>query len=190
MKKNKAVAITAGTRKNSNSAAAARYFCSAAEEKNYSAEAVNVNNLEIAPCSACGACGKKLKCKIRDDAGFLMKKVEGADIVIVASPIYFTGVPSPLKAFIDRNQVKWRGYKKNRGKKKKKGKKGVVILTAGEEKPGYFKPAESEIKSFFAVNNIKTTAVLRFGGMDPQGEIKKKKYLNRIKKAAEKAAVG
>src|SRR6056297_232949 len=166
MRKNKALAITAGIRGNSNSTGAARYFCSAVEEKNYSTELVDINMLKIAPCSACGECEKNLKCRVKDDAGFLIKKVEKADMVIAAAPVYFTGVPSPLKAFIDRNQVKWQEYKKSRGGKNKKSKKGVIILTAGEGKPGYFKPAESEIKSFFAVNNIKTGAVLRFSGMD------------------------
>jgi multimeric flavodoxin WrbA len=117
-----------------------------------------------------------------DDADALIKQVEKADVVIVASPVYFTGVPGPLKTFIDRNQVQW--YKANKNHKSQiTKKKGIIILTEGDVKDKYFRPAESEIRSFFAVNNIKTVAVLKFKDMDEKGKIlKDKKALAKIKK--------
>lgn len=150
-----------------------------AQSQKLKARVVNINRLKFQPCNACDKCKDNFKCVINDDASGLISKVEAADVVVVASPIYFTGVPGPLKNFIDRNQVQW--YKKTAGMKNKK---GIIILTEGTHKDRYFKPAESEIRAFFAVNHIKTVAVLKFKGMDEKGKIlKDKKALSRIKQA-------
>lgn len=181
MRKYKTLVINASPRSGSNSSLAAEVL---AQSPKLIAQVVNINRLKIQPCNACDKCRDNLKCVFNDDADALIKKVEKADVVIVASPIYFTGVPGPLKTFIDRNQVQW--YKANGPKPKAQSpskKKGIIILTEGDVKDKYFKPAESEIRSFFAVNSIKTVAVLKFKDMDKKGKIlKDKKALARIKK--------
>ncbi|MEI7542832.1 MAG: flavodoxin family protein [bacterium] len=174
MQKTNILVISASPRSGSNSALAATYLIS---KVNQIVEMVAINNLKIQPCNACDKCKVTLKCVFNDEADTLIESVEKADIVIVATPIYFTGVPGALKNFIDRNQVQW--YKKI----KDGNKKGIIILTQGDVKDKYFKPAESEIRSFFAVNNIKTVAVLKFKDMDEEGKIfKDKKALNRLNK--------
>jgi len=107
-----------------------------------------------------------------------LNHTEKAKIIIVASPVYFTGVPGQFKIYIDRNQQQWERYK--RGLFRKTEKIGYIILTAGKNNRIYFKPAESEILSFFVVNGIKCKKIFRFGKMDKQGEIKKK-YLRKLK---------
>jgi len=192
MKKSKLVLITSSCRKNSNSVFAANYLIGLPQMKKYSCETFDINRLRIRPCCACNSCEKNHKCIHKDGAGMLIERVEKADAVIISSPVYFTGVPAKLKAFIDRNQVQWhktknKNQKSNRGAgQKQKIKTGVIILTAGQGKPEYFRPAESEIRSFFAVNNIKTRLVLRLGGMDDFGAAKEARKLAVIRKAAEK----
>ena len=173
MRKNKILVITASPRAGSNSTLAAKFLAA-----NTKAQFFDINKLQFKACNACDKCRDNLKCVFNDDADLLIKKTEKADIVIVASPVYFTGVPGVLKMFFDRNQVQW--YK--RGLKKKK---GIIILTEGDVKDKYFKPALTEIKSFFAVNNIKTVLVLKFKDMDKKEKIlKDKKVISRLKKAA------
>ena len=179
MRKNNILVITASPRPGSNSVLAAKTLTSITNPKSQISN-VDINKLQFKACNACDKCRDNLKCVFNDDADILIKKVEKADVVVVASPIYFTGVPGKFKDFIDRNQVQW--YKKTARMKKKK---GIIILTEGTQKDKYFKPAESEIRAFFAVNHIKTVAVLKFKGMDEKGGIlKDKKALNRIRKAA------
>jgi multimeric flavodoxin WrbA len=112
----------------------------------------------------------------------LISLVDAADVVIAASPVYFTGVPGPLKIFIDRNQVVWERFKSGIRNPESGQKYGIIILTAGHKDAKYFKPAESEIRAFFAVNKIKAGLVLRLGNMDEKGKIKK--YREKIKKFA------
>jgi|ERR1035437_495246 multimeric flavodoxin WrbA len=184
MQKNNVLVITASPRTGGNSALAAGYLTSIISPKSQISN-VNINKLQFKACNACDKCRDNLKCVFKDDAAALIKKAERSDIVIIASPVYFTGVPGPLKTFIDRNQVQW--YKRYaKPAKSPKKKRGIIILTEGTNKDKYFKPAESEIRSFFAVNNIKTAVVLKFKGMDEKGKIlKDKNALTRLKKAAQ-----
>ena len=173
--------ITASPRKNSNSTAAAAFLAGFTGEK-YGM--IDVNRLKIHPCNACGKCSISGDCVFHDDGAILLEKIKKERVIIVASPIYFTGVPAPLKAFIDRGQAVWSLYHAGKTGKTKK-KVGIIILTEGHTKPKYFKPAESEIRAFFAVNSIKTAAIVRITGMDEAGTV-----LNsganraRLKKAA------
>jgi multimeric flavodoxin WrbA len=173
--------ITASPRKNSNSTAAALFLAGLSGAK-YGT--VDVNRLKIHPCNACGKCSIAGDCVFYDGGALLMEKVKKARAVIVASPIYFTGVPAPLKAFIDRNQAVWSLYHAGKIKKAEK-KDGIIVLTEGHSKPKYFKPAESEIRAFFAVNGIKTVAVVKLKNMDEAGTaLKKSANRAKLKKAA------
>jgi multimeric flavodoxin WrbA len=156
---------------------------------------VDVNRLSMKPCTACGKCGETFMCVYDDDAAGLIRRVDEADVIVVAAPVYFTGVPGPLKIFIDRNQSKWEEFEfgtrnQERGGNKpengnRKPKTGIIILTAGHNKAKYFKPAESETRSFFAVNRIKTKLVMKLGGMDEKGAAEK--YAAKIRAAVKKA---
>lgn len=170
MKKQKLLVITASPRRNSNSTAAAKNLSSTLAKK-YDAEFVDINKLVIKPCIACDKCADGVSCNIKDDAPGLIDRVKEADAVLVASPVYFTGVPAPLKAFIDRNQGRWYEWKKSpkSGVRNPKLKPGYIVLTSGADKKRWFAPAESEIRSFFAVNNIRSKKTMRLGSMDKEG---------------------
>ena len=64
-------------------------------------EMVFLGELDIKPCTACGAC-KTGKCPIQDDMQGLYPKLERADGILVASPVYFGTVSAQTKAFFDR----------------------------------------------------------------------------------------
>jgi multimeric flavodoxin WrbA len=176
MKKIDILVILSSPRTNSNSSFAALTL---AKKFNKNFKIINVNKINIKPCKSCFYCSKTLKCCLKDDFEKVLYYLNKAKIIIIASPIYFTGVPGPLKIFIDRNQQQWEKFKTGYFKKIKKS--GFIILTSGANISKYFAPAESEIKSFFAVNGIKCKKVFKFGNMDNAGEIKKEKYFKKLK---------
>ncbi len=182
MASKKALIITASPRKKSNSTAAAIMLAGILKLKKYGISYADINEKNIKMCIACDRCAKLLKCFRKDDGNKLIKQIEKSDVIIVASPVYFTGVPGPLKTFIDRNQPSW--YKLNaKGRRPKaKLKNGIIILTAGDNKAKYFKAAEQEIRSFFSVHKIKCKKAFKFGNMDEVGKINSDKYKRRIKK--------
>ncbi|AZV56780.1 flavodoxin family protein [Clostridium sp. AWRP] len=55
-------------------------------------------------CKACKFCWFKSpgKCVIKDDMNEILYSMKGADILILATPLYFDNISSMLKVFIDR----------------------------------------------------------------------------------------
>ncbi len=63
-------------------------------------------DLEIRGCRACDAC-RHGPCPLGDDMQALYPKLETAEVLLVASPVFFLGLSSQLKAVIDRCQLFW-----------------------------------------------------------------------------------
>lgn len=103
-------------------------------------EIVNVIEKEIRPCTGCFGCWAKGdgKCVINDDQNMLLDKYTKADMVLWNFPLYCFGLPSHLKAVLDRMipLVKM-DMKENNGEVRHVGladmsnKKTVVICGAG-----------------------------------------------------------
>ena len=67
-------------------------------------ETLSVGALDIKPCRGCFFCWSKTpgKCCIRDDMQGVIEKILWADVVIWSFPLYYFGLPGPLKNLIDR----------------------------------------------------------------------------------------
>ena len=67
-------------------------------------ETVNINALDIKPCLGCFSCWSKTPgaCCIRDDMQAIIEKILWADVIIWSFPLYYFGLPGPLKNLIDR----------------------------------------------------------------------------------------
>ncbi|WP_143318388.1 flavodoxin family protein [Clostridium sp. HBUAS56017] len=67
---------------------------------------------EIEHCRACKVCWFKNpgKCIIKDDMAEIISLMDDADIVILATPIYFDNISSMLNVFMDRLMVKASPY--------------------------------------------------------------------------------
>ena len=65
---------------------------------------VNVIERQIAPCRGCFGCWKKMDghCVIQDDQNDILDLYRRADVVIWSFPLYCYGMPSHLKAVLDR----------------------------------------------------------------------------------------
>ncbi|MBN1276343.1 MAG: flavodoxin family protein [Deltaproteobacteria bacterium] len=68
---------------------------------------IYVRDLKIAGCIECGSCGETGECLIKDDMGLVYKLLDQADVIFLASPIFFYGLTSQAKAVVDRVQAKW-----------------------------------------------------------------------------------
>ncbi|MHB0914138.1 MAG: flavodoxin family protein [Thermoleophilia bacterium] len=66
-----------------------------------------VGKLSYGGCIECNDCFETGECTIVDDMATVYSAIEAADRIIVASPIFFMGLPSQLKAIIDRCQQYW-----------------------------------------------------------------------------------
>jgi len=77
--------------------------------KNIEYEIVNLSGMKIRDCVHCNFCLTKQVpgkyCSIKDDAQGIFEKAEAADIIVLASPVYFMRSSARMAALIDRFRV-------------------------------------------------------------------------------------
>lgn len=117
---------------------------------------ISLRNVQIHPCIACDGCHHKAGCIIKDDMQKLYPAFDQADLVIVASPIYFNSVSAQLKSLIDRCQAIWASkyILKKPMIDRDKYRLGVFIATAGTpEDIAEFEPSKRVMDLFFKAIN-------------------------------------
>ncbi len=65
-------------------------------------ETVQVGHLAVRGCMGCYACSKTGKCAIDDIVNEVAPKLEEADGLVVASPVYYASANGTLVSFLDR----------------------------------------------------------------------------------------
>ncbi len=167
----KILVIKSSPRSNSNSELLVDNCLKAIKEQS---QHVNIkiiypHRLDIGPCMSCFACYKNGQCKFEDDMQQLYEIFNTADIVLVSTPVFFNGIPSHLKAMIDRCQSIWSGkYVANSSPiDRDKKRYGYLFATGGA--PAYkeqFVAARLVISMFFRVINAEFTDQLFVPNVD------------------------
>ena len=74
------------------------------KKQEHEVRVVRVIEKKIAPCRGCFGCWERMDghCVIQDDQNELLDRYRMADVIIWSFPLYCYGMPSHLKAFLDR----------------------------------------------------------------------------------------
>ena len=95
--------LNGSPRKKGNTEIMADAFIKGALEQGHQVEKVNLGHMKIAPCLACEFCfTHNGVCVQKDDMAEILDKVDNADMIVFASPIYWFSISAQLKAAIDR----------------------------------------------------------------------------------------
>jgi multimeric flavodoxin WrbA len=145
-----------------------------AESRGAKTEKLIINRLQIAPCRACDKCFETGRCVVQDDYQLLYPRLIKTERIVVAAPIFFTGLPSQMKALIDRCQGFWaRKYvlKKplpptDTGLQRE----GFLVSTAGGAKAS-FRCATSAMRAFLDTLDAEYEGELLFPGVDEKAAI-------------------
>ena len=68
---------------------------------------VYTRDLNLCGCIECGGCDKTGECVVQDDMQKVYPLLDWANVIFLASPIFFYGVTAQAKALIDRAQAHW-----------------------------------------------------------------------------------
>lgn len=121
----KILILSGSPRKGGNSDILCDEFKRGAEESGHAVEKICLREKNIGYCKACYYCKKSDGvCAIRDDMGEILEKMNAADVLVLASPVYFYAVDAQMKAVIDRSVAQWL---------KIRDKEFYYIMTAAEE---------------------------------------------------------
>ena len=94
--------LSGSPRKGGNTELLVDAFAKGAME-HHQVEIVSVRDYKVNPCMGCNACFKTNGiCAQKDDMSVIYEKMSQADMLVIASPVYFYGISAQLKAIIDR----------------------------------------------------------------------------------------
>jgi multimeric flavodoxin WrbA len=147
-----------------------------AEKGGAEVERISLSDFTITPCKECHGCDNTGNCVILDDMEKIYPKLLEADVLILASPIFFYGVTAWAKALIDRSQALWaRKYlikDPSLGKEGKK-RKGFFISVGATKGQKVFEGAILTVKYFFDVLNAEYVGEILYRGVEAKGDILK-----------------
>lgn len=104
----KVLAISSSPRRGGNSDVLYDQFLKGAQEAGYEAEKVRLAEMELVPCGGCYQCAEKKPCVHRDGMDGLLEKLIDADVIVLATPVYFYSMSAQMKTFIDRCLPRYR----------------------------------------------------------------------------------
>jgi multimeric flavodoxin WrbA len=110
---------------------------------------------KINHCIGCHKCGKIFRCVFKDDLLEYMEKYLAADGIIWGAPVYHMGLPSLMKAAIDRLPNMMEPFYMKMGTDKPRYSKVCGVMTVGAHRNGGQEIALSQmINSCLLMNNI------------------------------------
>ena len=103
----KVLILSGSPRKGGNSDVLCNELMRGALEAGNEVEKIRVAEKNIGFCTGCYACKKTGVCAIKDDMAEVLQKMIDAEVIVLASPVYFYSICAQLKAVIDRTVARW-----------------------------------------------------------------------------------
>lgn len=165
----KITVLCGSARPNANSLAYSKAFKEGAESVGHEVEIVNIAQMNIAGCRGCEYCHTEGngKCVQRDDMDKVWEKLEGAELVVLASPVYYWSFSGQMQSTITRFYCK--GLPS--------AQKYAMILSSGS--PGVYDSIINQYKSILSYGKKEDAGVLTFNGDDQPD-----KYLDEVREFA------
>ena len=94
--------INGSPRVNGNTSIALNEMETVFKKNHIEVNTVQIGNMDIRGCTACGYCYEKGKCIFDDEVNKIAPMFEKADGLVIASPVYYASANATLIAFLDR----------------------------------------------------------------------------------------
>lgn len=166
----KVLILSGSPRKEGNSDILCDEFLRGARESGHRVEKIRVAAKEVRPCIACYHCRDNGgECVFKDDMAQILQKMIDADVLVLASPVYFYSIDAQLKAVIDRTVARWLEVKN---------KEFYYIVTMADEEAA---SADTTLACFRGyadcVEGAKEMGVIYGTGVYEKGEVLDKKAM-------------
>ncbi len=144
-----------------------------AKESGAECEKINLYRINIKPCLECGECDATGECVIPDDMERIYPKIDAADVIIVASPIFFYNITSHTQALVERSQARWVcKYVLKKAPPFEKTKSGIFLSLGATKGKKLFEGVQRVIRYFFDAIYAKYEGGLFYRGVEKKGAIK------------------
>lgn len=104
----KVLILSSSPRRGGNSDLLCDRFSSGAKETGNNVEKIFLKDKKINYCTGCGTCiDRKGKCSQKDDMAEVLDKMVEADVIVMATPVYFYTMCGQMKTLIDRTCARY-----------------------------------------------------------------------------------
>ena len=167
----KIVVLAGSPRKNGNTDRLAASFVKGAEER-HEVEVIPVHSYDVNPCIGCNTCftSPGNECVQEDDMSLIYRKLKETDMIVIASPVYFYGLSSQLKAVIDRLHTPMR----NRFPVRKLG----LILVGAAELPELFDAIITQYRLVLNFFHLEDMGMVLVRGVREKGDLREEDLKN------------
>lgn len=168
----KIVILSSTPRRGGNSELLCEQISAGAKDAGHQVNKIFIRDYKINYCTGCGVCfngGKS--CPQQDDMAEILDRMVAADVIVMATPVYFYTMSGQMKTLIDRTCARYREIRK---------KEFYFVVAAADSN---LKAMERTIESFRGFTSCLDEAVEKgvlYGtGAWAKGEIKKSDTYNR-----------
>ena len=161
--------LSGSPRKGGNTELLADAFAKGVMEHHH-VEIVSVRDYKVSPCFGCNTCFKTNGiCAQTDDMACIYEKMAQADMLVIASPVYFYGVSAQLKAVIDRchNPIRDSFHIK----------KAALLLVGAASLPALFDAILAEYNLCLNFFHIEDAGKILVRGVKDKGDIKETRFI-------------
>jgi len=131
--------LSSSPRKNGNSNALCDQFVKGATDARNEVKKVRIAEKKINYCTGCYHCAKTGKCSQKDDMPEILDAMQAADVIVLATPVYFYTMCAQMKTVIDRTVARYTALKD---------KELYFIVTAEERGPAALERTIEGLRGF------------------------------------------
>ena len=168
-----ALGLQGSPRKKGNSDILLTRFMEELEQLGCHSRMIDITRRQIEPCKEISVCETNGFCPIKDDmAAEIYPLLREADIVVMASPIFFYNISAQLKAVIDRSQALWaRKYALKLRDPRSSIRRGFFIGVGATTGKRLFEGSLLTAKYFFDGIDARFSSSLTYSGIEKKGQI-------------------
>ena len=137
-----------------------------AQQAGHSVEKVFLDDMQINNCTGCCVCYQTHKCEQHDDMADILDKMVSADVIVMATPVYFYTMNARMKTLIDRTMARYNEIRN---------KDFYFIVTAADTRTNMMKRAIESLRGFTedCLHGAKEKGIVYGVGAWNVGDIKK-----------------
>lgn len=161
----KVLVISSSPRKDGNSDLLCEQFITGAQEAGHQVEKIRVQEKKINYCTGCGVCVDRGRgCSQKDDMAEILDEMITANVIVMATPVYFYTMCAQMKTLIDRTCARYTEIN---------GKEFYFIVTLADGNKQATERTIEEFRGFTScLNGPKERGIIYGTGVWRKGEIK------------------
>ena len=148
----------------------------AAQAEGAEVERLYVRELgDLQGCTECGACDDTGECIIEDDMVGVYPRLERAEAIVLATPIFFYSLPAQAKALVDRAQALWNRRRLSKPRERWRdydSGRGYLIAVGATRGKSLFVGLEFTARYFFDALDMSYQGGLRVREVEAKGAVR------------------